>query len=178
MIFIGLGSNKGNRLYYLTQAIERIQQHNILVVRTSMVYETIPWGVETIQMPYLNMVIELSTDLSPRALLQCLQGVERSLGRKPSGQWQMREIDLDILFYHHHCIWEPDLKIPHPFLQERPFTLIPLAELAPDFIDPITGLTIKQLQNRLPNGGWHDILGYFPLPTHLQPQPIASLKNS
>ena len=138
--FVGLGSNLGAREATIARAIELLSRtEGVEVVAVSRLRETAPWGpVE--QPPYLNGVVELETDLPPRALLGALLEVEQALGRDRSGErWGPRTIDLDLLLYDGIRVDEPGLTVPHPRLHERRFALEPLAELAPDAVVPGRG---------------------------------------
>lgn len=129
-VFISLGSNMGDRLLNLKNAIDKIQSiENTRVLSKSSVYETEPWGLEN-QDSFLNMCIRIETILSPTELLQRLLGIELELGRKRIIRWGPRTIDLDILIYDDVNIEEDDLVIPHPRITERAFVLIPLSEIA------------------------------------------------
>jgi 2-amino-4-hydroxy-6-hydroxymethyldihydropteridine diphosphokinase len=142
-IYIGLGSNLGDRLANLNSAIDALPPSvNPMVL--SPVYETAPWGY-TDQPAFLNQAIRAETSLLPLDLLKHLKSVETSLGRRPSFRYGPRLIDLDILFYDNLILKSSDLIIPHPRLQERAFMLIPLADLAPDLCHPILGKTVQQM---------------------------------
>jgi 2-amino-4-hydroxy-6-hydroxymethyldihydropteridine diphosphokinase len=114
------------------------------VLEQSPVYETPPWGVAD-QPAFLNMVIKGETFKRPEALLQHLKLLENRLGRIPSIRYGPRKIDMDILFYGMLILDKPELAIPHPHLHERAFVLVPMADLAPELIHPIFGVTIRQL---------------------------------
>lgn len=128
-VYVGIGSNLGDREQYLLQAVMRLEQHPaISAVRRSAIYETAP--VDYLQQgPFLNMVVELLTVLSPRVLLDLLQQIEGELGRTRDIRYGPRTVDLDILLYGDQYIEHPDLTIPHPRMLERLFVLIPLADL-------------------------------------------------
>jgi 2-amino-4-hydroxy-6-hydroxymethyldihydropteridine diphosphokinase len=138
--YVGLGANLGDRERTIRGAVERLAaEPGIEVVAISSLRETEPWGpVE--QPAYLNGVVELETDLSPRDLLGVLLRVERRLGRVRSGaRWGPRTIDLDLLVHGDAVCDEPGLTLPHPRLHERRFALEPLAELAPELVVPGRG---------------------------------------
>lgn len=144
-VFIGLGSNVGDRLQYLQQAVKALAKlHGTMVKKTSSVYATEPVGVKE-QAEFLNAVVEIETVLDVRQLHASLKEVERAVGRTQRQRWGPREIDLDILYYNDIVLSEPELKIPHPEISNRRFVLIPLAEIAPGLIDPIQNLTILDM---------------------------------
>jgi 2-amino-4-hydroxy-6-hydroxymethyldihydropteridine diphosphokinase len=110
----------------------------------SFIYETTPWGI-TEQPNFLNMVIKGETSQMPQELIKNLKSLETELGRIPSIRYGPRKIDIDILFYGDLILTTPELTLPHPHLHERAFVLVPLADLAPDYIHPIMRKTIRQL---------------------------------
>jgi dihydropyrimidinase len=113
-------------------------------IRLSSIYETPPWGY-TDQAAFLNQVLEARTELSPQDLLVQIKRTEQQLGRRPSFRYGPRLIDLDILFYDDQKFESPDLTVPHPYLHERAFVLVPLAELSPELIHPVTGKSVRQM---------------------------------
>jgi 2-amino-4-hydroxy-6-hydroxymethyldihydropteridine diphosphokinase len=148
IVYIGIGSNLGDRKANCMRAIELLVVKGIVVRKESSLYETDPWGDKN-QPKFLNMAIEIETELKPRDLLDILAGIEKELGRKKSLKWGPRIIDLDILLYDSITIDQDDLKIPHPFMHERDFVLKPLYEIAPDVKHPVLNLSTGELLQKL-----------------------------
>lgn len=146
--FIGLGSNIGNKTQNLKSAIEKLKENQIEILNISSFYKTKPYGY-TDQPEFLNAVVKIQTNLSPKELLKTLMKIERKLGRKRTIRWGPRTIDLDILFYDDLIINEKDLIIPHPDLHNREFVLKPLNEIEPEFIHPVLKKKIKQIYSEL-----------------------------
>jgi 2-amino-4-hydroxy-6-hydroxymethyldihydropteridine diphosphokinase len=145
MVYLLLGSNLGNREYFINEAIRLIREKIGNLVSKSSVYETEPWGF-TGKQYFLNQATGVVTSLSPRELLAVTTGIEHELGRTRRGKkYQNRTIDIDILFYEDRIIDSEDLKIPHPLLQERKFVLVAMAEIAGDFIHPVLHKSIRLL---------------------------------
>ena len=147
-VFLLLGSNLGDREFFLNKAIENIELTISPVEKSSSLYETAAWGT-TGQPDYLNQVIIVKTDLSAREVLARVLAIELSLGRVREAKWDSRTIDIDILFYGADVINENDLEVPHPRLHLRRFTLEPLAEIAADFLHPVLRKTLLDLKNEL-----------------------------
>lgn len=145
-VFLGLGSNQGDRLAMISQAVQRLGSYQgIRVIQMALVVETEPVGVSE-QPDFLNTVVEVETTLSPHELLAVVKRLEQQLGRLPSPQrWGPRPIDLDILLYDDRVIQEPHLTIPHVHMHQRRFVLEPLAQLAPTLIHPVLKQTIEEL---------------------------------
>ena len=143
IIYLALGTNLGDRIANLRAAIEALSPE-INVIAESKVYETPPWGYEN-QPAFLNMAVKGETALEPESLLKRLKQLEVQLGREQSFHWGPRLIDIDILFYDNLILKSESLIIPHPRLHERAFVLVPLTDIAPDFIHPVLKKTIKEL---------------------------------
>jgi len=152
-IFLGLGSNIGDRLGYLEAAIASLPPA-VEVLRRSAIYETAPWGYQD-QADFLNMVIEAETELAPQELLKELKAIETKVGRKPTFRNGPREIDIDILLYGNEAISLRGVTIPHSRLQERAFVLVPLADLAPLLMLPGQKQTVSEILHKLDTSGVH-----------------------
>ena len=139
-----LGTNLNDRRKNLEEAIRQIDQRIGVIEMASGLYRTAPWG-NTNQDDFLNQVVVVKTSLSPRSLLNELLLIESQMGRVRSEKWAARLIDLDILYYGHAVIHEKGLDVPHPYLQDRRFTLVPLAEILPDFMHPELNKTNAEL---------------------------------
>lgn len=143
-VFLCLGGNLGNREENLMKAIKLIRDKTGIILEQSKIYETASWGI-TEQPNFLNCVIKMSTKLSPKELLFELLTIEKLLGRERKIKWGSRIIDIDILSYKNEIINDEELKIPHPFLQDRNFVLVPFSEISPNWVHPILNKTILQL---------------------------------
>ena len=141
--YLGLGSNMGDRRINLERALQLLSQ-KIRLVLVSPIYDTAPVG-NIRQERFLNLVCEAATTLKPIDLLALVKKIERNMGRPPGPANSPRPIDIDILFYGKQIINTPELIIPHPRLPERAFVLIPLADIAPDYVHPSTGKSINQI---------------------------------
>jgi 2-amino-4-hydroxy-6-hydroxymethyldihydropteridine diphosphokinase len=140
--YLGLGSNLGDRLANLQSAVDRLRgEPGVRVAASSRVWETVPVGGPP-QPDYLNAVLRVETDLSPRDLLEACRRVEEGLGRVRKERWGARTIDVDILLYDGQMVDEPELVVPHPRMTERAFVVLPLLELDPDPVLP-DGTRIK-----------------------------------
>lgn len=150
-VAIALGANLGDRAGQIAQAVAALADV-VEGLRVSSLHETAPVGVPLPQPAYLNAAAVGWTDLSPRALLDRLLAIERALGRARPHPNAPRTIDLDLILYEAQVLAEPGLHVPHPRFRERAFVLAPLAEVAPDMRDPVTGLRVEDLLARLPPG--------------------------
>jgi len=138
IVFIGLGSNLGNRAGNIKDAIRLLEESgDIKALATSSIYESEPIGVLD-QPNYLNRVLKIETSLEPHELLKTTQGIEAQLGRDPDTHFQPRPIDIDILLYDELDLESLELKIPHSRLKSRRFVLEPLLEIEPNAADPVS----------------------------------------
>ncbi|MBO5992679.1 MAG: 2-amino-4-hydroxy-6-hydroxymethyldihydropteridine diphosphokinase [Acidaminococcaceae bacterium] len=151
-IFIALGSNLGNKEKNLKDALKLLEKKGVRVRRVSGFIRTRPYGV-TDQPDFLNAVAEIETDISPTELLQLLLQTEQEMGRKRVRRWGERNIDLDLLLYDDRIIDLPELKVPHPDMQNRDFVLCPLAQIAPDAVHPVLRKTAGELWKELQDRG-------------------------
>jgi 2-amino-4-hydroxy-6-hydroxymethyldihydropteridine diphosphokinase len=166
--YIGLGSNLGDRMATLRTAVQRLERLGRLSGVSSL-YETAPVGYLE-QPAFLNAVVALNTELAPGDLLQALLGIERDLGRTRSFRNAPRTIDLDLLLVDDVTLATTDMTLPHPRLHERAFVLVPLAELAPEMVHPVSGQTMRQLLSALPDRGGvevHAPAGWEPAPSRV-----------
>jgi 2-amino-4-hydroxy-6-hydroxymethyldihydropteridine diphosphokinase len=164
-VHVGLGSNLGDRRANLAAALEAFPRHpelagRVELVRASLAYETDPVGPPG-QGPYLNAAATVRTDLPPERLLAAFLDLERAAGRDRTTEPRNgpRTLDLDLLLDGATVLDRPGLTLPHPRLRERGFVLIPLAEIAPGAIDPVTGESVQSLLLRLPSPGRADPIG-------------------
>ena len=146
-VYLGLGSNMGDRHNNLERALQLLS-HKIKLVLISPVYDTAAVG-NTRQERFLNLVCVAATTLKPIDLLSFVKEIEKTMGRQPGPPNNPRPIDIDILFYGDLIIKVPDLIIPHPRLTKRAFVLIPFADIAPDFVHPEIGEKIEQILQAL-----------------------------
>ena len=147
--YIGFGSNIGDRLAHIQNAIRALSKTvGINVTAVTAIYTTAPVGYEA-QAQFLNGVAAIQTSLSPLSLLHTLKDIETTIGRKHRIRWGPREIDLDILIYGDLCVQTEKLVIPHPEMHLRGFVLVPLAEIAPNLVHPVFQESIQTLRNRL-----------------------------
>jgi 2-amino-4-hydroxy-6-hydroxymethyldihydropteridine diphosphokinase len=142
-VYLSLGTNLGDRRLSLQRAVKGLERE-LWVTEVSPVYETEPWGVKN-QPDFLNICVAADTTKSPSTLLAFTKELEAALGRLPSIRWGPRIIDIDILYYDQLILSNGRLRIPHPRLAERAFVLVPLGDIAPDLVDPKSGLSVKQM---------------------------------
>ncbi|MDH5596622.1 MAG: 2-amino-4-hydroxy-6-hydroxymethyldihydropteridine diphosphokinase [Candidatus Peregrinibacteria bacterium] len=170
--YLSLGSNIDDRMAHMAEAESMLNAHEgITISKTSQVYETEPWPNE--HHPddhphkeggkkwFLNQVIQIETELSPQQLLEATQAIEKQMGRTQKHDWAPREIDIDILLYADQIIDEPDLEIPHRHMEDRQFILVPLLEIDPDLIDPMTGRPFKEILEEVKKKDSHKVSSFL-----------------
>jgi len=150
-VFLALGTNLGDRGANLAQALGEISSI-ASIQKESSIYETPPWGV-TDQPAFLNQVVGVETSLSPVELLMAVKDIEIKMGRVPSVRFGPRLIDIDILLYDDTVLNIPTLTLPHPRMLERAFVLVPLLEIAPDLISPLSREPLSGVLERLGKSG-------------------------
>lgn len=158
-VYIGIGSNQGNRIEYCDKAVRAITKFAV-IKSLSSVYETEPVGVND-QSDFINCVVEIGTELGPYELLSNLLDIENKLGRRRAGVRGPRPIDLDLLFYEDLVVQDDRLTIPHPRAHLRRFVLEPLCEIAPNLIHPVLKVAVSKLLNDLENNKRIERLGDF-----------------
>jgi 2-amino-4-hydroxy-6-hydroxymethyldihydropteridine diphosphokinase len=150
--YLLIGSNIGNRLKYLTNALSELGHRKIIALKTSSIYESLPAEINDIQGNYLNLAVMTSFDMGPFALLENCLDIERKLGRTRPYLHAPRTVDIDILMVEHIFINTSNLKLPHPRIEKRAFALWPLSEIAPDLILP-SGRNIGEVKESLKDDG-------------------------
>lgn len=135
-VYLLLGANLGDRFNQMQLAFQEVEVRIGQVIQHSSLYETAAWGIED-GPDYLNQVLRVETPLAPFEVLKQIAEIETHLGRTRKLKWESRVIDIDILYYEDVVLDTPELSIPHPYLHFRKFTLVPLAEIAPDFVHPV-----------------------------------------
>ena len=152
--YLCLGYNQGDRIGYIQQAASLLKgTDGVSIITTSSFYETEPWGMESKNL-FVNAVMQISTTLTPEKLLDAIKLIEKTLGRvndTVSGEYSDRCIDIDIIFYDDKIIDEPNLTIPHKHFHQRAFMIVPMLEIAQDFIHPKFNKTVSKLYDELEN---------------------------
>ena len=145
VVYLSLGSNLGDRAEHLRRALEAVATlPDTRLVAQSSVHETVPWGV-TDQPSFLNLAAAIETALGPLELLAAVKEIEGRLGRMPGPHWGPRVIDIDLVLWQDTVVESDALTLPHPRFRERAFVLLPLREIAPGAVDPVTGHTVDEL---------------------------------
>jgi 2-amino-4-hydroxy-6-hydroxymethyldihydropteridine diphosphokinase len=150
-IYLGLGTNLGDRYANLQRAVDELQKI-LTITAVSPVFSTEPWG-DVDQPSFLNICLAAVGSLSPHDLLAQIRRIEQDLGRLPSRRWGPRLIDIDILFYDSLILSDEKLTIPHPHIAERAFVLAPLAVIIPDFRHPQTGISVREMLDNVDSSG-------------------------
>lgn len=152
-VYLSLGSNIGNRVVFLHEAVKRLDSlKEVVVTNVSSIYETDPVGYED-QNNFLNMALEIQTNLKAEQLLHECMEIEKKLGRERLIRWGPRTVDIDILLYNQENINKDQITVPHPRLTERAFVLIPLMDMNPGLSVPGTGKTIQEIMKTLSDKG-------------------------
>lgn len=149
-VYLLLGGNIGDRESLLIRAASLIAEKIGPVLKTSAMYETAAWG-NPHQAAFLNQALMVSTSLSASETLKQIQEIEQELGRTRIEKWGSRTIDIDIIFFNRELIAQQDLRIPHPHMQDRNFVLVPLAEIAAEYVHPILQSTVAVLKQQCPD---------------------------
>ena len=145
-VYLSIGSNKGNRSVLINKAIDEIEKKVGIIISRSSIYQSKSWGFDSND--FYNLCLLIDTDIMPKSLLINLKKIEKSMGREDvDGSYSDRLIDIDILFYDNITTDSEDLKIPHPKIEIRKFVLVPMLEIADNYVHPILNKTIKELDN-------------------------------
>ena len=145
-VYLSIGSNKGNRSVLINKAIDEIEKKVGKIISRSSIYQSKSWGFDSND--FYNLCLLIDTDIVPKSLLINLKKIEKSMGREDiDGSYSDRFIDIDILFYDNIITDSEELKIPHPKIEIRKFVLVPMLEIADDYVHPILNKTIKELYN-------------------------------
>ena len=151
-VYLSIGSNKGNRSVLIIKAIDEIEKKIGKIISRTSIYQSKSWGFDSND--FYNLSLLIDTDIEPKSLLINLKKIEKSMGREDiDGSYSDWFIDIDILFYDNIIIDSEDLKIPHPKIEIRKFVLVPMLEIADDYVHPILNKTIRQLNNECDDQG-------------------------
>lgn len=151
-VYLSIGSNKGNRSVLIIKAVDEIEKKIGKIISRTSIYQSKSWGFDSND--FYNLSLLIDTDIEPKSLLINLKKIEKSMGREDiDGSYSDRFIDIDILFYDNIIIDSEDLKIPHPKIEIRKFVLVPMLEIADDYVHPILNKTIRQLDNECDDQG-------------------------
>jgi len=143
-VYLSIGSNIGDRKTHLSRAIEMIAHRIGSIVKESRIYETAAWGLED-QPVFYNQIVQIKSEQKPSEILSKINKIEEEIGRIRNSKWASRKIDIDILFYDDIILETEDLAIPHPYLQDRNFVLVPFLEINPEYHHPKLKQTIREL---------------------------------
>jgi 2-amino-4-hydroxy-6-hydroxymethyldihydropteridine diphosphokinase len=154
IVYLLFGSNLGDRSGHIRNAMDKVKERAGELIMRSSIYETEPWGFRH-ETPFLNQAAGLYTHAAPHKLLQELIHIEQESGRiRKEGEYEARSLDIDILFYGRDVICMDNLVIPHPLICERRFVLVPLEEIASDFIHPVWNKSIRDLLKECRDQSW------------------------
>jgi 2-amino-4-hydroxy-6-hydroxymethyldihydropteridine diphosphokinase len=144
IVYLILGGNQGNRNEIISEAIDLVTSQIGIQTDSSSRYESESWGFKS--EPFINQIIVLNTDLNPEEILEKIHSIEDQLGRtRKTNQYEARTIDIDLLYMDSRVINSTNLVVPHPRIASRRFVLLPLAEIAPELLDPVTGKTVAEM---------------------------------
>ncbi|RKD14345.1 2-amino-4-hydroxy-6-hydroxymethyldihydropteridine diphosphokinase [Pelobium manganitolerans] len=143
-VFLGLGSNVGDKMAYLQKALALVAERVGAIEKVSSFYATKAWG-KTNEDDFYNAAVEMQTNLTAFEVLKTVQKIETELDRVRKEKWGARTVDIDVLFYESDVIATEELKVPHPFITDRRFVLVPLAEIAEQLIHPIKKKSVQKL---------------------------------
>lgn len=144
LLVLHFGSNIGNRIKFLKDALNKTEKAFGKSLATSSIYQTQAWGFSS-QPDFLNMAAIYETSIKPEDVLKAIKNIEVETGRIHREHWHERELDIDIIFYDNQIIENPDVHIPHPRMHERNFVLVPLNEICPDYIHPVFKVSVSHL---------------------------------
>lgn len=148
-VFLSIGSNNGNRFLNIMKSVIELEKMPAFeIINISSTYKTEPYGYKE-QKEFLNLIVKLNTNLSPKEVLGELNRIELEIGRIREEKWREREIDIDILFYEDNRINEGGLIIPHSDMHNRRFVLEPFCEIEPEYLHPVIGKTMQELMSEL-----------------------------
>ena len=152
VVYLQLGSNLGDRKYLLRRALAEIEFFLGNIINKSNIYESSPWGLDE-QLYYLNQIVLVETSYTANEVLANILNIETLIGRKRNNKWGARLIDIDIIFYDNQIINTPALCVPHKYMHERNFVLVPLSEIASNYIHPIYNKTVGILLQECKDSG-------------------------
>jgi 2-amino-4-hydroxy-6-hydroxymethyldihydropteridine diphosphokinase len=168
-IYLSLGSNVGDRERHLSEALQALARMGcVSLTAISPCYETEPVG-DSRQGRFLNIAVAIETDLAPLELLDAMKQLELELGRVPTRRWGPRVIDIDLILWGDTVLDTARLTLPHPHFRERAFVLAPLAQIAPDAVDPVTGKTVRELADAVGDDGVAAFADWNNEPPRLEP---------